>query len=130
METKKFILCVDDEPEILELTRMLLEPRGYNVQGALGGIEGLKMMRESKPDLVLLDLMMYDISGWELYQQMKSEKNLADVPVIMVTAKTKSVDKALGLHVAKVADYITKPFGPLDLIASVEKVLAENETSE
>lgn len=130
METKKHILCIDDEPEILELTRMLLEPRGYNVQSALGGIEGLKMMREAKPDLVLLDLMMYDIDGWELYQQMKSEETLADVPVIMVTAKTQSVDKVLGLHVAKVADYITKPFGPLDLIASVENVLAQNEVSE
>ena len=123
MTEKKYILCIDDEPEILELTRMLLGAQGYDVVGALGGIPGLKSMRDKKPDLVLLDLMMHDLNGWEVYRDMRADKTLAEIPVIMVTARAQSVDKVLGLQVAKVADYIIKPFGPLDLIASVKKVL-------
>lgn len=80
-------------------------------------------MRE-KPDLVLLDLMMPDMDGWEVYQKMKADEATKATPVIVVTAKAQSIDKVLGLHIAKVDDYITKPFGPQELLESVEKVLA------
>jgi len=123
MANKKLILCIDDEPEILELTQLLLNNEGYEVHGALGGNVALKAMQTRKPDLVLLDLMMDDMNGWELYRHMRADENLVDVPVIMVTARSQSVDKALGLHVAKVADYIVKPFGPRDLVDSVKKVI-------
>jgi DNA-binding response OmpR family regulator len=73
--------------------------------------------------LVLLDLMMPDMDGWEVYQQMKADDELKNIPVIVVTAKAQSIDKVLGLHIAKVDDYVTKPFGPQELLQSVNKVL-------
>lgn len=81
------------------------------------------MIKEHKPDLVLLDLMMPDLDGWEVYQQMKADKETTDIPVIVVTAKAQSIDKVLGLHIAKVEDYISKPFSPQELIDSVDQVL-------
>jgi DNA-binding response OmpR family regulator len=81
------------------------------------------MIRQEKPDLVLLDLMMPDMDGWEVYQQMKADEKTKDIPVIVVTAKAQSIDRVLGLHIAKVDDYIAKPFSPQDLMNSVEKVL-------
>ena len=80
-------------------------------------------VRDLKPDLVLLDLMMPDMDGWEVYQQMKTDDELKAIPVIVVTAKAQSIDKVLGLHIAKVDDYVTKPFGPQELLQSVNKVL-------
>jgi DNA-binding response OmpR family regulator len=81
------------------------------------------MIRREMPDLVLLDLMMPDMDGWEVYQQMKADEKTKSIPVIVVTAKAQSIDKVLGLHIAKVDDYIAKPFSPQDLMNSVEKVL-------
>jgi two-component system response regulator VicR len=119
----KCILCVEDEPEMIDLIRLILGRRGFEVKGAAGGVEGLKMIRQEPPDLVLLDLMMPDMDGWEVYQQMKADEKTKHIPVIVVTAKAQSIDKVLGLHIAKVDDYITKPFSPQDLLNSVEKVL-------
>ena len=119
----KCILCVEDEPEMIDLMRLILGRRGFEVKGANGGVEGLKMVRNELPDLVLLDLMMPDMDGWEVYQQMKADEKTKNIPVIVVTAKAQSIDKVLGLHIAKVDDYITKPFSPQDLMNSVEKVL-------
>jgi len=123
MEKKKLILHIEDEISIINLTCMVLEPRGFEVLGATQGLEGLKIMRQRKPDLVLLDLMMPIMDGWEVYRQMKADEELADIPVIVVTAKSHSIDRALGLYAAKVDDYIAKPYGPAELIAGVERVL-------
>lgn len=119
----KCILCVEDEPEMIDLIRLILGRRGFDVKGANGGVEGLKMIREDAPDLILLDLMMPDMDGWEVYQQIKANEKTKDIPVIVVTAKAQSIDKVLGLHIAKVDDYIAKPFNPQELLASVERVL-------
>jgi DNA-binding response OmpR family regulator len=82
-------------------------------------------VRTQQPDLVLLDLMMPDMDGWEVYQQMKADEATRHIPVIVVTAKAQSIDKVLGLHIAKVDDYIAKPFSPQELLSSVEKTLNE-----
>jgi DNA-binding response OmpR family regulator len=119
----KCILCVEDEPEMIHLMRLILGRRGFEIKGAAGGVEGLRMIREELPDLVLLDLMMPDMDGWEVYQQMKADDATRDIPVIVVTARAQSIDKVLGLQIAKVDDYIIKPFRPQDLMNSVEKVL-------
>ena len=124
----KQIVCIEDDPEMIELIRLILNRRSVQVHGASGGEEGLKLIREKHPDLVLLDLMMPDMDGWEVYQQMKSDESIRDIPVIVVTAKAQSIDKVLGLHIAKVDDYIAKPFNPQDLIDSVEKVLAKKSS--
>ena len=119
----KSILCIEDEPEMIDLMRLILGRRGFSVKGAAGGIEGLRVIRAERPDLVLLDLMMPDMDGWEVYQQMKADENTKNIPVIVVTAKAQSIDKVLGLHIAKVDDYLAKPFSPQDLLSSVERVL-------
>jgi DNA-binding response OmpR family regulator len=123
--TVRRIVCIEDEPEMIELIQLILNRRGFEVLGASGGKEGLTMVREILPDLVLLDLMMPDMDGWEVYQQMKSEESTRNIPVIIVTAKAQNIDKVLGLHIAKVDDYIAKPFGPQELIDSVEKIFVQ-----
>ena len=120
----KRVVCIEDEPEMIDLVKLILGRKGYEVTGAMGGREGLEVIAREKPDLVLLDLMMPDMDGWEVYQKMKAAEGTRAIPVIVVTAKAQSIDKVLGLHIAKVDDYITKPFGPQELLESVEKVMA------
>jgi two-component system response regulator VicR len=118
----KHILCIEDEPEMIDLIRLILGRRGFDVVGAAGGKEGLEKVRQEPPDLILLDLMMPDMDGWEVYQQIKADEKTKNIPVIVVTAKAQSIDKVLGLHIAKVDDYIAKPFSPQELLNSVDKV--------
>jgi two-component system response regulator VicR len=122
--SRKRLVYIEDEQEMIDLVRLILTRKGFDVIGANGGREGLDTVRKEKPDLVLLDLMMPDLDGWEVYQQMKADEATRGIPVIVVTAKAQSIDKVLGLHIAKVEDYISKPFSPQELIESVEKVLS------
>jgi len=119
----KRVVCIEDEPEMIDLVRLILGRKGFQVIGANGGVQGLETVRREKPDLILLDLMMPDMDGWEVYQQIKADDGLKAIPVVVVTAKAQSIDKVLGLHIAKVDDYITKPFGPQELLESVEQLL-------
>ena len=119
------VVCIEDEPAMIELVKLILKNKGYVVEGAMGGQEGLKLIAQLKPDVVLLDLMMPDINGWDVYQQMKANDEMKDIPVIVVTAKAQNIDKVLGLHIAKVQDYVTKPFSPAELLESIERVLAQ-----
>jgi DNA-binding response OmpR family regulator len=130
MSTGKRVVCIEDEPEMIDLVKLILTRKGFQVVGAMGGREGLEMIAREKPDIVLLDLMMPDMDGWEVYQKMKANEATKNTPVIVVTAKAQSIDKVLGLHIAKVDDYITKPFGPQELLESVEKVLARAEQAQ
>ena len=123
----KVILCIEDEQEMIDLMRLILSRRGFEILGANGGKEGLEIIRKNHPDLVLLDLMMPEMDGWEVYQQMKADETTKDIPVIVVTAKAQSIDKVLGLHIAKVDDYIAKPFSPQELLASVDSVLGRKQ---
>jgi CheY-like chemotaxis protein len=127
-EEKKVVVCVEDEPEMIDLVKLILGRKGFELVGAVGGREGLETVRQLKPDLVLLDLMMPDMDGWEVYQKMKTDEELKEIPVIVVTAKAQSIDKVLGLHIAKVEDYVTKPFGPQELLQAVNKVLGLDES--
>ena len=126
----KKIVYVEDELEMIDLVKLILSRKGYDVIGAAGGREGLDTIREVVPDLVLLDLMMPDIEGWDVYQQIRADETTKHIPVIVVTAKAQNIDKVLGLHIAKVDDYISKPFSPQDLVASVEKVLEAEPKSD
>lgn len=127
---KKRVLCIEDHPEMIELIRLILGRQGFHVDGAEGGREGLKAMQENPPDLVLLDLMMPDMDGWEVYRQIKANDQLKEIPVIAVTAKAQGIDRVLGLHIAGMDDFITKPFGPRELVASVEHVLGASARPE
>lgn len=131
-EATKKVVCIEDEQEMIELVKLILSQHGFEVIGAVGGQEGLDKVAEIRPDLVLLDLMMPGIDGWHVYQKLRANPDLRDIPVIMVTAKAQSIDKVLGLHIARVNDYITKPFGPQELVQSVKRVLSgasENPTA-
>ena len=127
METKRRVVYIEDEQEMIDLVRLILNRKGFEIVGANGGREGLDAVRRVLPDLVLLDLMMPDMDGWDVYQQMKADESTQNIPVIVVTAKAQSIDKVLGLHIAKVDDYISKPFSPQELVDSVEKVLARRQ---
>lgn len=125
-DTQIRVVCIEDEPEMIDLVRLILARKGFEVIGAPGGEEGLRVVEQLRPQLILLDLMMPDLDGWEVYQRIKSNPEVNQIPVIVVTAKAQSIDKMLGLHIAKVDDYITKPFGPAELLISVEKVLEKS----
>ncbi len=125
--SKKQVLCIEDSPEMIDLIRLILERRGYEVKGAVGGREGLEAIQTDPPDLILLDLMMPDVDGWEVYRQIRAHEKLKDIPVIIVTAKAQGIDRVLGLHIAGVDDYIVKPFGPKQLVSSVESILSTKE---
>lgn len=129
-ESTKRIVYVEDEEEMIDLVRLILVRHGYTLLGASGGRQGLDLIRRESPDLVLLDLMMPDMDGWDVYQQMKADESTRDIPVIVITAKTQSIDKVLGLTIAKVEDYISKPFSPQDLLESVEKVFSQSAAPE
>lgn len=108
---------------MIELIRLILSREGFVVDGAEGGREGIAAVHAYPPDLILLDLMMPDMDGWEVYRQIKADAQLRNIPVIAVTAKAQEIDRILGLHIAGMDDFITKPFGPKELISSVERVL-------
>lgn len=118
------IVCIEDEPEMIELVKLILNRHNIEVIGALGGQEGLEKIAAEKPDLILLDLMMPTMDGWEVYQKVKSMEDSRHIPVIVVTAKAQSIERVLGLHIARVEDYITKPFSPKELTDSIRKVMA------
>jgi two-component system response regulator VicR len=121
----KRLAYIEDEAEMIDLVRLILGRRGYTVIGANGGYEGLTLVQKEIPDLILLDLMMPDMDGWDVYHQIKSDVKTRDIPVIVITAKAQNIDKILGLQIAKVDDYISKPFSPQELLERVEQVLSK-----
>jgi DNA-binding response OmpR family regulator len=122
---KPYILYIEDEPPMHELVRETLKFSGddYDVVGVTSGEQGLAMMREQKPDLLLLDLMIPDFNGWELYREMKTDEQLADVPVIVITSRVSTSGRRIVPELPPVDDYITKPFSIQRLIRSVQSSL-------
>jgi DNA-binding response OmpR family regulator len=123
---RKRILCIEDHPEMIELIHLILGRKGFEVVGAAGGQEGLRALEKNPPDLVLLDLMMPGMDGWQVYRQMRASDRLKEIPVIAVTAKAQEIDRVLGLHVAGMDGFIIKPFNADELIESVERVLGSS----
>ena len=117
------ILYIEDDLEMINLVTVILNRSGYVVKSANSGSKGLELIEQELPDLILLDLMMPEMDGWTLYQQLKSSESTSNIPVIIITAKSQPIDRVLGLHVAKVDDYIAKPFHPQELLASINRVL-------
>jgi len=126
VDVEKKIVYIEDEQEMIDLVRLILGRKGYEVIGANGGREGLRIIRELLPELVLLDLMMPDVDGWDVYQRLKSDETTRSIPVIVITAKAQNIDKVLGLHIAKVDDYIAKPFTPQELLDSVQDIISKH----
>ena len=123
------ILVVDDEPDLLELVRVNLAQEGYRVQKASSGQVALAELRRNKPDLLILDLMLPDLSGTDLCKKIRADRDLADLPIIMLTAKADEVDRVVGFEVGA-DDYVTKPFSPRELVLSVRAVLRRGSEPE
>jgi CheY-like chemotaxis protein len=119
----KKVVCIEDESEMIDLISLILKRHSVQVIGALGGRQGLEKIESEQPDLVLLDLKMPVMNGWEVYRRMKSSRKMRDIPVVVLTAMTRSYDETLDLRDGRVEDYITKPFRPKKLIESVSRVL-------
>jgi two-component system alkaline phosphatase synthesis response regulator PhoP len=115
----KRVLVVDDDAKTVELVKLYLNRDGYRVLTAYDGVEALRLVRESHPDLIVLDLMLPGIDGLAVCQTLRAE---SDVPIIMLTAKTTDQDKLKGLDLGA-DDYVTKPFSPRELAARVRAVL-------
>lgn len=126
---KNKILIVDDEEHIIELLKFNLENVGYKVSTANDGIKALKLVKEIKPDLVLLDLMLPGMDGYDVCKEIKRDKNISKTSIIMLTAKGEELDKVLGLELGA-DDYITKPFSIRELLARVKAVLRRNGDDE
>lgn len=116
------ILIVDDERDLLELLQMSLEQAGFTVFTASSGAEAIASVRTDRPDLVLLDVMLADVSGITIASRLKNTPETADLPIIMLTAKDSETDMVVGLSVGA-DDYITKPFSTAILVARIEAVL-------
>ena len=119
------ILVVDDEPNIVDLATMYLEREGYRVESAYDGAEALDQIRSDEPALVVLDLMLPEIDGFEVCRQTRLE---SDVPIIMLTARDDDVDKIVGLELGA-DDYLTKPFNPRELVARIKAILRRADRS-
>jgi len=118
----QYILVVDDDKQIARLIRSYLEQAGYKVMVAYDGDEALRFVRDEKPALIVLDLMLPGKDGWEVTRIIRNDPELASIPIIMLTARVEDTDKIVGLELGA-DDYITKPFNPREVVARVRAVL-------
>lgn len=119
MEQKTKVLVVDDDGNIRQLLRLYLEKEGFEYVGATDGVHGLKVFKETSPDIVIMDLMMPKMDGNTLCQEIRK---ISSIPIIMLTAKGETFDKVLGLTIGA-DDYVVKPFEPKEVIARIYAVL-------
>jgi two-component system phosphate regulon response regulator PhoB/two-component system alkaline phosphatase synthesis response regulator PhoP len=126
---KNLIAVVDDEPDIAELVSLHLRKARFEVKTFLNGNHFYDFLSRQKPDLIILDLLLPDIDGLEICKDLKSNPELKEIPIIMLTAKGEEMDKILGLELGA-DDYVTKPFSPRELIARVKAVLRRPKKSK
>ena len=117
------ILIVDDEAHIVDLVRLYLEREGFRVDSASDGAQGLRLIEDVRPALVVLDLMLPEVDGLEVCRRVRAG---SDVPIVMLTARDEDVDKIVGLELGA-DDYLTKPFNPRELVARVKAILRRSE---
>lgn len=123
MTVKNKIFHVDDEAEMHLLVKMILGKHGYELDSAFDGQEALVKLSTYRPDLILLDIAMPILDGWDLRKRMMDYDHLRDVPVVLVTAKYGSGDALQGLHEMEADGYLTKPFNPSELLSTVRRIL-------
>lgn len=124
----KKILIIDDESDLIELVAYNLKKEGFSVCSAQNGMEALKLIQKELPSLIILDLMLPGIQGFEICKRLKNSSATSKIPIIMLTARAEEMDKVLGLELGA-DDYITKPFSPRELVARVKAVLRRIDTA-
>jgi DNA-binding response OmpR family regulator len=117
------ILSIEDHPEMRGLIQLIFERQGYHVISVKSGAFGLEMLKSLRPDVLLLDLMLPDVNGWEIYRQMKEDKDLAHLPVVIVSARSEKKDAKKGNHVIGNDRFVEKPFEIKNLINVVKDAL-------
>ena len=122
----KKILVIDDEEDYINLVKTIMEPLGYVISFASNGKEGMASIKNEIPDLVILDVNMPELDGYQLTEQIRRTAEIKHIPIILLTVRRKEDDKVKGLDLGA-DDYITKPFHPKELIARVETVLRRSE---
>ena len=120
--SKSRILLVDDEPDIVETISFMLQSRNYMVSIASGGQEGIDKAKTEHPDLLLLDIMMPDVNGYDVCMKLKADADTRDIPIIMLTAKGES-EAVLKSHSIGADDYVVKPFSLPTLLSKLKKFL-------
>ncbi|MBI3036436.1 response regulator [Candidatus Woesearchaeota archaeon] len=118
----KKILVVDDEPNILKLVSFILASKGYDVIEASGGAEGITKAKAEKPDLIVLDVMMPKMDGFEAAKKLKADPATRDIPILMLSSKAQFEDKMKGID-SGAMDYITKPFEKDELLQKIDEFL-------
>jgi len=126
---KPRVLVVDDEPEAVELIEFNLKQSGYAVSTAGDGAEALKKARSQVPDLIVLDVMLPEMDGFEICKTLRLDAATARVPIIMLTAKAAEIDRVLGLELGA-DDYLTKPFSTRELLLRIKKILSRGQAVE
>lgn len=119
------ILVVDDEPYILRSLTFVLTREGYDVASATNGEEAMSIVRESKPKVMFLDVMMPKKNGYEVCEEVKGDPSLSDIHIIMLTAKGQEADREKGL-VSGADEFMTKPFSPLEVVGRVKELVGES----
>jgi CheY-like chemotaxis protein len=121
--SRKTVVCIEDEIDMLSLIKFTLERHNIEFVSALGGKEGLRTVKQADPDLVLLDLMMPDVDGLEVYKSLRRDEETRDIPVIVLTVLDPHWVESRGMDLSGIADYVTKPFVPQDLVKRVSRAL-------
>ena len=118
----KKILIVDDEKDLVETLTVLLESKSYKVIAAYDGMQGLEKAKKDNPDLILLDVMMPQLNGYQVCRELKKDETYKKIPIVMLTAKAQESDRFWGVE-SGADDYVTKPFDSKNLIETIEKFL-------
>jgi DNA-binding response OmpR family regulator len=120
----KKILIVDDEEDVLEVLRLVLASKGYEVLTATSGMDGLTRAQSQLPSLILLDIMMHQMDGWELLKLFKLDERTAGIPVVILSARVEPKDKIRGLQEGAI-DYVTKPFAVREILTKIAAILGD-----
>ena len=120
---QRIVVYIEDEPELIDLLRLIFKNEGIVIKAALKGAEGLALVRELKPDLVLLDLMLPDMEGWDIFWKMQQDAELEDIPVIVITVRTEGLVEGVWPQVQDLAGYLVKPFTVQELREAVSRAL-------
>jgi len=120
------VLVVEDEQDVADLIRYNLAREAYDVRVTASGADALRIAREARPEVVLLDIMVPQLNGWEVCRRLKQDADTRDIPVIMVTGRVEEGDKVLGFELGA-DDYVTKPFSPRELLARIRAVIRRHK---
>ena len=130
MNSPKIIVYVEDDRDLINLVSLILKKRGFEIIGVSNPHSALDTILDVQPSLILLDLMMPEVDGWEIYHNLKNRNETTNIPVIVISAKAQPIDQVLGLNIAKVDGYICKPFRPEQLISTVERWLSPDSEKQ